>query len=214
MTKTTISVQKALNELKLYDAKINRAIDNANFAAVSVKGAIPNSPVTIEKFKSNGQGSFDSITKLISNRNKIKAAVILSNAKTEVTIGDSTMTVAEAIEHKDSIKYEENLLRKLRADRLTAQVKINRLNEEIDQKAQRNIEATLGGADKKGQEGLIDSIKKAFEDQKAVLVEGVKDLDDKIDAITEKQAQFLSDVDFVLTESNVKTDIELDLDEI
>ena len=47
---------------------------------------------------------------LISRRNKIKSAIIMSNAKTVVEVAGKQMTVAEAIDKKSSIEYEKELL--------------------------------------------------------------------------------------------------------
>lgn len=56
------------------------------------------------------QASYDKVMGLISYRHKIKALVVQSNACTKVIVGKEEMTVAEAIERKQSIQYEKDLL--------------------------------------------------------------------------------------------------------
>lgn len=212
MTKTTISVQQGLNEVKLYDSKISRALRTAKFASIEEKGSVRNANKTVADFKKDAQGSYDSVMALIKNRDTIKQAIILSNATTEVTIAGETMTVAEAIERKTSIANESALQRKMEQDLSYAQDEVQMINRNIDLDAQRVIDKALDGKSKDNDtKELVENIQKQYDSRKAKVLEGVKDLQKKTVDLGEKIAQFRSDVDFVLTTSNCTTTIEVNL---
>ena len=92
-----ISITEALNELKLYDSKITKAITNATLCGATKKSSDKVGVVKKEDFEDRAKASYQSVTDLIANRNTLKSAVVKSNAVTEVTVDDKVMTVAEAI---------------------------------------------------------------------------------------------------------------------
>lgn len=210
--KTQISVNKALGELKLYDAKIKRKINGANLVAVEQEGRIPNSSTTVEEFKNEAKGAYQSILALIKNRNTIKAAVVQSNAETNVVIGGVTMSVADAIERKTSIEYDELLLRDLRKQRSDRLQSVEYINSRLDADADRHIETFLSGAQKDTRDSVdLEAMRAPYQKRKASVLEGVLDLDKIITELEDSIESFLSEVDNALTESNVVTKIEIDL---
>ena len=207
----TISVQQGLNEIKLYDKKIQRVIQRANLVSVEAKGSVVDHNITIEDFKKEAQSSFDSIKALIANRNKIKQAIIVSNSVTKVTIGNDTMTVAEAIERKESIFYDKSLLQNIKHDLQKASKRVQAFNSSIDDDAQKVIEKALDGKSAKESKELVESIQAQYDSRKASVLEGVKNLDKISIDLEDSISQFESDVDFVLTTSNCTTMITVDL---
>ena len=101
-----ISITEALNELKLYDSKILKAITNAKLVGAAKKFSDKVGVFKKEDFEDRAKASYQSVTDLIANRNALKSAIVKSNAITEVTVNGKTMTVAEAIERKNSIDYD------------------------------------------------------------------------------------------------------------
>ncbi|MGI6050090.1 MAG: hypothetical protein ACOYEI_04575, partial [Acetivibrionales bacterium] len=93
-----ISITEALNKLKLYDAKISKAINSHKYVGAAKKSSNMLGVQTKEVFNNNAKAGYQSVTDLIKNRNKLKSLIVQSNAITEVTINDKVMTVAEAIE--------------------------------------------------------------------------------------------------------------------
>ena len=100
----TMSVTRALVEIKSLDRKIQNAASNSSFVSYSVgQGAykkVPNS--TPEKLEQRIKADVQSLEQLIKNRQKIKAAIVQSNAATTVRLNGSDISVAEAIELKDT----------------------------------------------------------------------------------------------------------------
>lgn len=215
MTQTkTISVQKGLNELKLYGSKIDKAIEDLLVANIAQKNKLVTTVKGITdpvEFADKGQALYDSVLAMIKNRQAIKSAIILSNAVTEVVIDGNKMTVAEAIELKDSISFQQALVRKLRVDFLGANVKVDRKNEALKEQTKKTIEQIMGKDKENPTPELLASIEAQEEKDKFFIVEGVKNLSETIDLSSDRIANFLSEVDFVLTESNVKTDITFEV---
>lgn len=90
-------VTKGLNELKLLDSRIMRKIKDASFISVAKLSAVNvDGKVSKEEFKANAKADYMAITDLIKRRDKIKAAIVKSNAIIMVEIAGKKMTVAEA----------------------------------------------------------------------------------------------------------------------
>ena len=86
--KRTITVTEGLNELKLYDSKIEKAINNLKLIGAKKKAAEKVGVVNVEKFIADAKATHQSVMDLIRNRNALKAAIVKSNAITYLEIGD------------------------------------------------------------------------------------------------------------------------------
>ena len=136
-------VTEGLNELKTLDARIERAISDAKFivdAKDSDKKVTP--AQSKEDFKKKAQGSYDSIMDLIRRRETIKAAIVASNAVTEVEICGEKMTVAKAIETKTSIAYKKNLLYTMKRQLADAILSMNKKNAALEDKITKLVETS------------------------------------------------------------------------
>ena len=112
-----ISIHRALAELKLLDKRIIKSISDAPSFCVPIKNGdktIGND--SLENYKKKIKGSFDSTLALIERREQIKAKIMYSNAVTKVKVAGKEMTVAEAIEKKNNLKYKKQLLDRLKRD--------------------------------------------------------------------------------------------------
>ena len=128
-------VTQALNELKLLDNRIINEIARSKFvtSAKTVESKI--TPyLTKEEFVKKAKGGFDSVNALMERRSKIKNSVLTSNAVTNVEINGVTMTVAEALELKNSIVYKEELLEQLKLQYSSATTDMTRKNVELEKK--------------------------------------------------------------------------------
>ena len=82
-----ISVTEGLRELKLYDAKINKAINSVQFVGATKKSLDTVGDIKRDVFCSNAKAGYQSVKDLIANRQKLKEAIVQSNAQTIVEIG-------------------------------------------------------------------------------------------------------------------------------
>ena len=101
MTTEKMTIHQALCELKVLNSRIRKAYTSKRmcFAKKNCDKII--SGVPVEELSDTILRNYQSATDLIKRRDAIKRAVALSNATTQVQIGDNTFTVAEAIEMKD-----------------------------------------------------------------------------------------------------------------
>lgn len=211
MEKRPITITEALNELKLYDAKINKAIERAKFIGAKKKSVEKVGTIDVEKFITDAKSSTQSITDLIKNRNALKAAIVKSNAITYLEVGDNKMTVAEAIERKNSIQYEKDLLFTMKAQWADATLNVNKENKKVDAKVDELIQ-TLVGRDTtkkldKDEQAAVETPYRAKNEWELVDPLRLYDLMTKLEAEIDT---FESQVDGKLSLCNATTFVELD----
>lgn len=206
----TITITEALNELKLYDAKISKAITNAKLAGAAKKSADKIGVVTKEDFKEKAKASYQSIVDLIENRNALKSAIVKSNAVTEVEIAGKKMTVAEAIERKNSISYDEDFLSMMKVQYVSATTTVDKENKKVDTKVDELIQTLVGkDSDKKIDKDAISAIETPYRSKNEfefIDPIGVYDTMLKLESEIE---DFKSNCDGRLTLSNATTFIEV-----
>ena len=208
MEKEKMLVTKALNELKLLDARINRAIVDGGFVAAAKTAEKKVTPsVTKEEFTSSAISSYQSVLDLIERRSKIKSAIVASNATTEVEVAGEKMTVAEAIERKTSIDYETKLLRVLKTQFGNAKSTAVTQNVLLEDRIDKYIEAMLGKEAKSKKDDFTEMIEPIRAANEYSLVDPLK-IEEKINTLSERIENFNSEVDAVLQVSNCVTWIE------
>ena len=195
-----ITITRALTELKTLDKRIQKAIDSGLF--VSYEGQF-HKPVQESK---DATSVYQSITDLLERRKQIKSKIVMSNAVTKVVICNKEMTVAEAIETKSSIKHLDNLLLRLKAQYSQA----NRTIEQMNDRVRRDLEnkTKIGNDKDENNLDIVDFSKKYIDMHGVKLYDPIK-IASKIEHLEEYITQFKSEVDFVLTEKNSTTIIEL-----
>jgi len=200
-----MSITQGLAELKLLDKRLNKRLDGASWAAVSTK----TNRVNEEDLKKTADSFYKSYMDLVSRRDTIKRAIVLSNATTIVTIGNSWKgTVAEAIEHKSSISYKKKLLEKMKTDVLTAESDYKAAVEERDSRLDRLLSSELG-KDVKTNPETIAALSASFQESNKIVIVDPLNLKSKAADLEEEIDAFESNVDWVLSETNGKTLIDV-----
>ena len=206
-----ISITEALNELKLYDSKINKAIANAKLASAAKKSSDKVGVIQKDEFKERAKASYQSVTDLITNRNALKSAIVKSNAVTEVTINGKTMTVAEAIERKNSIDYDVTLLNEMKKQYVTATDTVNKENKKVDNKVDELLSTLIGkDSDKKISKEDQEAIEKPYREKNEYEFIDPIGIYDKMLELEADIDGFNSEVDTRLVLSNATTFIEID----
>lgn len=203
-------VTQALNELKLLDGRIDRAISTGRFvtSAKLIEKKV-NSITTKEEFSELAKASIQSANDLIERRKKIKAAVVVSNAKTTVDVNGVMMTVADAIERKNSIEYEEDLLAKLKSQLSDANNTVMRKNIDMEVQINKIIEASYGKDSKqKINPEDYDAIAKPYKLNNEYGLVDPLGIENLIRKMEEDIQGFKSNVDSALQISNCTTYIE------
>lgn len=204
-----ITITRALSELKLLDKRIQRTIHDSTFGGYMVGKKVMTGFNSVEEVEKRAKADYQSVQDLIKRRNKIKSAIVVSNATTTVEVAGITMTVAEVIERKTSIEYEKTLLAKLKNTYTKLVDYVDEVNEEVKHRLDRQLEA-LYGKDGKAKAMENEEITKAFKaDNEAKLIDSLN-LKEKIEELTRKIEDFETECDFVLSESNTITKIHVE----
>lgn len=211
-----MSITRALVELKNLDNKIKQAIQGAHFIGVTT-GKDNNKKVFIPSGNDVAsaqqliQGNFDKATQLISNRQKIKAAVVKSNAVTEVKLAGKVLTVAEAIETKTSLPYKELLLTTLVQQANSAHTHVSNINNKMNEDIDKALQVVYGNEKGKVQSEMYEQVAEPQRKQKEGAILDPAKIDLKIKSLQDEIQTIKSELDFVLAESNAKTEIEVDI---
>lgn len=220
MTTETMTIHRALVELKTIDERISKEIRNSMFCTAAKHGSKKLGGTTTDEFMTNASSAMDKIVDLINRRNAIKAAVSKSNAVTEIKIGDKSYTVAEAISmQQHGMSLWEDLKDRLSLQYSAAISQIDINNSSLDDKADKFVVDTYGGKDssKDIDPQVITSARQAYiENRQYDLYDGLSkaggrfsSVKDAIEKIETMISTFANEVDAALSVSNATTTIEI-----
>lgn len=212
MIKETMTIHKALSELKILDARICKEVGTAVFSVPNKHANSLISGVPIQDFVDQAKDTLKSVKTLINRRNAIKRAVTRSNAVTVVNIGGNDYTVAEAIDMKNNgIEHLKVLCSTIETQYAAAKSAAERENgSKLEQRADTYVQSLYQGADKKN---MSDEVRKVREDfMNAQIMEIVDPIDSMKEsaALRETIDRFMSDVDSALSVSNALTTIDVE----
>ena len=205
----TISATRALVELKTLEGRIERAVNHI-VATVPKRGnELPAGLGTQDEFTKAQKANLQAVEALIAHRRAVKSALVRSNAATTVTVAGEKMTVAEAIERKQSIKFEQMLLTRLANGLSQAVGHVEKNNEKVRENLLQLLEATYG------KEGLTvtgsdyDAVAGPFLNQHEFSLVDPLNVKKRIEGLEKSIEDFNMEVDVALTESNARTELEV-----
>lgn len=200
-----MSVTQGLAELKLLHKRINKGLEGTSWIAISTK----TKKVNEDDFKKNALSEYQSYMDLVKRRDIIKRAIVLSNATTTVNIGKKwSGTVAEAIEHKSSLAYKKRLLEQMKEHVITVEKQYENVIEETNSRLDRLLSTELG-KDVKTNPETIASLTASFQETNKVVILDPLGLKVKAKELEEEIDTFEANVDWVLSEINGKTMINV-----
>ena len=200
----TLSITEALVELKLLDSRIIKATRKNWIACIKRS----EKDEEREAFKQEVKANYQAVMDLIGERKRIKSGVVMSNANTRLLVGGVEMTVAEAIERKSSISYEQDLLDRWKIVYETAINTEIRENKEVEKKLDKMLEA-LVASDKEDVGTAQKTITENYMQMNGVEVLDPLHLKDLIDDLEDEIGNFVRNVDSALSMSNATTFIEV-----
>ncbi|MED4531716.1 hypothetical protein ABET51_22235 [Metabacillus fastidiosus] len=203
-----MSITRALAELKLLDKRIQSTMKTTPFISFAVGDKPVNGFATTKEFEDKAKSTYQSTLDLIKRRNIIKSAIVLSNATTSVEIAEEKYTVAEAIERKTSIEYEQKLLEKMKREFAATTRQVEDINDEVKEQLDRQLEILYGREAKLKVDESNELTKSYREKHEAKTVDPLK-LRDTYEKLEKRIDEFLTEVDFVLSTSNTLTEIEV-----
>lgn len=204
-----MTITRGLAELKLLDSRINRSINEAVLGSNSVGKKLPTGYNSVEDVEKRAKSDYQSVKDLLKRRNAIKSAIVLSNATTVVEVAGVKMTVAEAIERKTSISYEEQLLSKMRSTYTQVVNHVDRINNEMKARLDSHLETLFGKEGKVNPQSHEDIVKAFKADNEATFIDPIN-LEKQINELVKNIEDFNMEVDFTLSESNTITRITIE----
>lgn len=201
-----ITVTRALSEVKGLTKKITDKIQKLNIVDLYTntgKNTL-RAGVSREDFEKNAKADYQQIKDLIQRRNDLKRRIIYSNSTVKVTIAGKEYTIAEAIDRKNSIDIDMQLLQELKqCYNLMYETQV-RKNNEVEKVIDHQI-AQLYSSKERITDDAYNNVAKPYRDTKGVHMIDPINVKKEIEKLEEEINSFIQEVDFVLSESNART---------
>lgn len=211
MTQETMTVHKALAELKVLDSRIDNAIAGGDFVATKKNNQDKVKGKTVEQFSENAKAAFDKASDLIRRRNAIKDALNVSNATTVVKVGEKEYTVVEAIDKKNHGMDYYVTLRSILAQQLARQkADLEKHNASLQQKAEQFVTGMMGNKDVKTNGEEYDAAVNLYIKSNTMELIDPLGIEKKIEELDDMINKFLPEVDAALSVSNALTTITIE----
>lgn len=212
MTTETMTIHKALCELKTLDARITKAIGDTVFVFANKHSNAKVSGVSIQDYCAEIKAGYQSVQDLMRRRDAIKSAVVQSNAETKVTISGREYTVAAAIEMKNhGISLMQTLLKKMEKDNRMARTEANRANgDSLENRADEYVKSLYGSSDMKNASEEIKKVRADFIAAQTFEVVDPIGIVAEIGKLEKEINGFLVDVDSALSVSNALTSVTVE----
>ena len=212
MEKQEMTIHRALSELKLIDARIEKAINVVEPTGLMQKDKGVNGFYAKDEFEKDVKSKYQSVTDLIDRKNAIKSAIVKANGITTVIIGERNMTIADAINFKTVILVKKNLINALTKKHNSVKAKFTQENERINNVALENAKIMIGkqGDDRvKPNDDDVKNIVDPFVKRNEVhLVDPLK-VEELTEILQDEVNEFEAEVDAVLSEINAITKIKI-----
>jgi len=200
-----MSLHRIIAEIKATEQKLSQ-ITNGSFVFT-----VPaDSDADTLEAKRLSQANFDGIQALLKKLAVLKAERNKANATTKVKIGGTEMTIDEALARKAANVYRLTFLNTLRAQMNNGKARVDQVQTQIEAKIAQQVAAASGGT-KKASDDEIKVFRQLAERNTKIAVVTFDGLKDQIDAIAKELEQFATEVDYVLSEANAMTKVDVTL---
>ena len=214
-------VTRALDERDLLVKKITDKIAMASF----VDTIKPNEEKVYEKriekseYAKEAEAAYQQIIDLINRFQKIDAAIVDSNAKTEVTTSYGTFTVAGAISLRSRLRgmdaydgeadFEGKLQEKLRSE-YNERVRFCDVKNSQLQSTAENMRLSILGRDAKAKDDKPLGVVDAYVRENTTELVDPLDVKNKLEVLEEKRNILLGELNTQIKVSNATTFVEID----
>lgn len=208
-TKEKMTIHRGLAELKLIDAKIDKAITAIEPAGVmKPEKKKVNQHYDHDEFVKDAQSKYDSVEALITRKAKIKSAITLTNATTAIEVGGKKMTIAEAINHKSIIEARKKLHDTLIKKHRSAKANAESHNSTVEANALRLAEAALGRDGVKLSDKDAVAVTEPYMKANEVVLVDPLNIEKLTTDMESEILTFEAEIDAILSEVNATTMIE------
>lgn len=200
MNTEKMTIHEALAELKIMDDRIVKALNAIPLVVANKHTNAKINGIAVSDYCGQMKAGYQKSVDLITRRNAIKRAVVLSNATTKVVVAGTEYSVAEAIEMKNhGVTYLRDLLNKMEMDYKRAQLEASRNNgDALENRADEYVRSLCGNTDMKN---ASDEVKKLRSDfiaaQTYELVDPIK-VKEQMELLEQKISDFMTKVDAAL----------------
>lgn len=211
MTTEKMTIHEALSELKVIGKRIEKEIDRSIFVYTNKHSNTKINGKKIEEYENDIKSTYQKITDLIKRREAIKKAVTQSNAVTKINISGQEMTVAEAIEYKNTgITFKQRLLEDITEQYEMVTERINTNNgDNLETKADDYVSRMYGNKDTGVDNSVIESAKATYIANNTLDIIDPLNVSKIITELSDDIDRFESKVDSALSVSNATTTIEV-----
>ena len=210
-----ITVTKALSDVKVLTDRIEKETGNLSVLGIKLKSknVLKDKNVSVEDFAQEVKSKYQSVLDLIKNRDVIKSAIILSNAKTKVIIAGKEYTVAEAIDKKNRIELETYLLSCISNEYASKTKKVIDFNNKLEAQIDKEREIMLSGDNAKNKDivATAEELAKAKRENNSVELVDSLNVEKLITELSNDIELFRAEVDQQLSISNATTLIEVEI---
>lgn len=233
MSTKTITVYQAMIDLKLMKKQLETMMSELNsvlnsgvnpftkkdaimkipFVAIKTVSGTEMGTTELEDMNKVLQSNFDRYDHLIKNIEAYAAAIAQSNAITEIEVAGIKYTVAEAIKRKELVASRTSFLSLVKKQTSLASYSVTMKNAEIEKNWLDHLKTLTNGGEVQLSEEFIQKQKDEFYDNNTYeLIDPMNHIE-KIDSMIDAHNAFISEVDTVLTTSNVQTLITIELED-
>ena len=199
MVELNMSVTQGLAELKLLEKRILKSLTRVKWSDVS-----KNNKVNEEKLKKLAESEYQSYNDLLKRIDNLKRKIVMSNAFTNVIIGNWKGTVAEAIEQKSNLDFKKKLLEIMKSDLLTSLDDFKRKESDLENRLDKLLQSEVG-KDIKTNPETINALTMSFKETNKIIHYDPLNLSEKIKILENEIEDFETNVNWKLSESNGQT---------
>lgn len=213
-------VTQALDERDLLVKKIADKIMKASFVDTIKPNEerVYDKRISKEEFAKEAEAAYQQIVDLIDRYQKIDAAIVDSNAKTQVTTSYGTFTVAGAISLRSRLRGQgaydgeadfEGKLQKKLATEYNDRVRFSDLKNSQLQNTAEEMRLSILGRDTKTKDDKPLSVVDAYVKENTTELVDPLDVKKKLEALEEKRNKLLTELDTQIKVSNATTFVEV-----
>ena len=211
-----ISITRALTELKVTKERLANFFNEPRLFITALQGVnehVVDHGVDKTTVERRMQSDYDSFQSLITKQERLKAAIVASNATTIVKIAGKEITVAAAIELRATLAPKEALLKAFKAQYTNNSNKVAKVNAEIEANVKKHQEdlAKQENNDNEATRALLENYRALNDNRLKLKVHDYLKLEDKIKALEAEILEIKTELDYVLSESNTRTLITVEV---
>ena len=211
--KETMTVHKALSELKILSNRIENKINYATFVVANKHSNAKIGGEPVSEYCRQMKEEYQSIRTLIARRNAIKRAVIRSNAVTKVIVAGAELTVAEAIDMKSAgMEFVDSLKNKLAYQLNLAKNRADTENEKLVDRTDNYMKTMYASTELKNMSEEMQKVRDNFVTSQTFEIVDPIGVAQEVNELTEQIDAFMSEVDSALSVSNALTTVEVEYD--